>query len=243
MPRAFGRRRALYTTLGSLLASSAPRPGRFPHRRETLPSQVTFRYEAKPSVARVAPRSAPSGGGVPLTVIGDHFVDVPTLTCGFSDGGQTPARFLTKTRLECESPLTNATSLRLSRDERCGLWGREGASINVWPEPSLLKIEPAEGVDDGGDTIVIRGFGIGHLLRSVGTVDCVFGAVRVQATWLRNQNDDDAVSCVTPTAHEVTRSPQMSRSVVPVRLAPVAYNGRLRGRVIVHLRRGRRYAP
>ena len=48
----------------------------------------------------------------------------------------------------------------------------------------------------------------------------MFGAVRVEATWLRNQNDDDAVSCVTPSAHDVTRSPQMSRSVVPVRLAP-----------------------
>ena len=51
-------------------------------------------------------------------------------------------------------------------------------------------------------------------------MDCVFGGVRVEATWLRNELDDDAVSCVTPTAHDVTLSPQMSRAVVPVRLAP-----------------------
>ena len=63
-------------------------PGRFPSPGRDAPHTVTFRYDAKPSVARVAPRSAPSGGGVPLTVIGDHFVDVPSLSCGFSDGSQ-----------------------------------------------------------------------------------------------------------------------------------------------------------
>ena len=58
----------------------------------------------------------------------------------------------------------------------------------------------------------------------------------MEATWLRNEHDDDAVSCVTPTAHDVTLSPQMSRSVVPVRLAPYAYNSLDGGRPIVHLR-------
>ena len=39
-------------------------PGAIPSPERDDPSQVTFSYEAKPSVARVAPRSAPSGGGV-----------------------------------------------------------------------------------------------------------------------------------------------------------------------------------
>ena len=195
-------------------------PGSIPSTERDAPSHITFRYEAAPSVDKVAPRSAPSGGGVLLTVIGKHFVDLPTLTCGFSDGSTTPARYLTHTRLECESPLTNATSLRLKVATNGEDFGNEGASLNVWPEPSLSSIEPDEGVDDGGDIIIVRGRDVGHLLRSVGSVDCVFGAVRVPATWLRNEHDDDAVSCATPTAFEVTQSPQMSRAVVPVRLAP-----------------------
>ncbi|CAH0369713.1 unnamed protein product, partial [Pelagomonas calceolata] len=195
-------------------------PGSIPSTGRDAPHTVAFRYDAKPSVARVAPSSVPSGGGVLLTVIGDHFVDVPSLTCGFSDGSQTPARFVTRTRLACESPPTNASSLRLSVATNGADFGRDGASINVWPEPSLLSIEPDAGADDGGDVVILRGYGVGHLLRSVGSVDCVFGGVRVEATWLRNDHDDDAVACNTPSAHDVTRSPQMSRAVVPVRLAP-----------------------
>ena len=148
-------------------------------------------------------------------MIGEHFVDAPSLRCGFSDGSQTSARFLTPTRLACESPPTNATSLRLRVATNGADFGREGASINIWPEPSLLKIEPAEGVDDGGDTIVIRGRDVGHVGRRVGSVDCVFGGVRVAATWLRNELDDDAVSCVAPTAHVVSAFTQMSRRRCP----------------------------
>ena len=59
--------------------------------------------------------------------------------------------------------------------------------------------------------------------------------VRVAATWLRNQHDDDAVSCATPTAHDVTRSPQMSERVVPVRWH-LPSSAASRGRPIVYLR-------
>ena len=87
VPRAFDGEDARSAQPAVSVGIVGDAPGRFPHRGEMISSQVTFSYEAKPSVARVAPRSAPSTGGV---FDGDrkHFVDVPSLTCGFSDGGR-----------------------------------------------------------------------------------------------------------------------------------------------------------
>ena len=48
-----------------------------------------------------------------MNVIGDHFVDVPSLSCGFSDGSHASA-ILNKNETRVREPSTNATSLRLS---------------------------------------------------------------------------------------------------------------------------------
>ena len=148
-------------------------PGAIPAPGRDDPSQVTFSYEATPSVAR--------GGAAVGSLKWRRFADghrTALRRCTNVDlrllRRVDDAGFLTQSRLECEPSDECDVITTERRDERCRLWGREGASINVWPS-LVLSIEPDEGVDDGGDVVIMRGRDVGHLLRSVGSVDCVFG--------------------------------------------------------------------
>lgn len=149
---------------------------------------VLTRYR-KPYILSFHPASGPYGGGTSVFVSGEHFSNSGALACSF-DGFVVPARLLSVTVLQCESPPRHENDDVVVEVATNGRDFTSDGQIFSFYRTKILAVIPSAGPVDGGTLVSIAGEGFSVS----GDFVVRFGLVEVQATltssaWLQ---------CVTP---------------------------------------------
>ena len=141
----------------------------------------------------LAPALGPVRGGTIVSVTGQNFLNVESLSCRFGNPFFTVlARYLTSKTLECITPAHVAGLVNIE----VSLNGQQFNSINaqyLYHEPSIIQgLTPYSGPTEGGSLITLHG--TYFIAITGGASICRFGTSVVQATIL----DVFTIQCMSP---------------------------------------------
>ena len=172
-----------------------------------------FVFEAPPHVASVSPDRGTILGGSTITLHGKGFLDTETLQCLFGMVDATPARWISSTRVQCETPpalVAGAVDLQFSTNGQdfsqghtsySSIVGENSDTNRVYGhalrftydhEPTLDRAFPAQGAIAGGTLVKI----FGKHFRSTMSIHCRFGSIDVAGTFLSSKT----MRCLAPAA-------------------------------------------
>jgi hypothetical protein len=153
--------------------------------------RVLLEFMPVPTLRSVVPYRGVASGGNVVTVSGDRFRDMPSLSCRF---GTTVvnASYISETSLECVSPaMVQQTDVDLSVSNDGKIYSMNSLLYRTSVGAIVTSLEPSFGSINGGTIVTVRG---SHFTESK-ALTCRFGTLHVSAaTYLTSQ----AVTCVSP---------------------------------------------
>lgn len=147
-------------------------------------------------ITSIRPSTVQEGSDAILTISGDNFVSSPDLQCRFGELGLlwTPAVWVSKSTVECNTPLLNLTA---DGHTLIGITNNGGHSVSapfpleVTARARFLSMYPSQGYITGGTDISIV---LGHLRHIANrNMRCKIGETFVPATISRS-----VISCLSP---------------------------------------------
>ena len=169
-------------------------------------SGVRFRYLTPVAVTAVSPTTGPELGGTLVRVTGYNFVSSPTLGCVFvlaedddnpvaaaarpGDRDVFPARWLSPTSLECRTPRTSPSRVRLEVTNNGKDITTSGVAFTFARAAAVQTVSPASGPPTGGTIVTVTG----QNFVAGGRLLCMFGSTTVYATFVSSSE----LSCPAP---------------------------------------------
>lgn len=158
---------------------------------------VDFTYFAAPAVSDIFPR-----GGAPATlvdVVGEGFLDTPSLACRFGDITVSPEGFKRPNVVTCKAPIqTNESAVvAVEISNNMADWTNDSLNFAYRQRTVLTSVTPKVGPVNGSTIVRVAGSGFpGIGDRSDGNISCRFGSTAVEAT----PAADGEIFCVSPAA-------------------------------------------
>ncbi|OQS00484.1 hypothetical protein THRCLA_05945, partial [Thraustotheca clavata] len=163
-----------------------------------ISNTINIPYFSKSLIRYIIPSFGSSVGGTNLRLLGSRFNQSYNLTCFFTgDNGWsiiTPAKFLSRSEINCPSPFVSNVSLPTPLN--VGVLNDASKVCEVTavytaiPSLQITSVSTYEAYHFGGYTIIVSGFGF-YISSSI---SCVFGSHLVPAAYLNSTT----ISCQTP---------------------------------------------
>ncbi|CAN0054030.1 unnamed protein product, partial [Heterosigma akashiwo] len=188
---------AVFQSENSILCVSPQHPAGMvevqfsPNCVDFVSAGLVFEFLPQVSIQDMYPLQGHIGGGTPVTIIGDGFVDTGSAQCQF--GALTvPASVVSPTELLCSAPARSDTST-VQVDVYVSLDGQHFAKANqsyAYIDVNILDIKPNLGTQSGNETVTVTF----SQVPSSGHVSCCFRQECVEAQIL----GETQIMCQTP---------------------------------------------
>ena len=151
---------------------------------------VTFNFVHAIAVVSLHPLMGPTRGGTTILVDGLHFS--ASSWCRF-DTSLVPARFLSSTRLQCESPAHAASVTHIAISSNGVDFSASELRYEYLVPAVLLSAFPDSGPTDGGTFVTLRGDFLSERAASLMYLHCRFNLTMVPAAFVSTKS----VTCYT----------------------------------------------
>jgi hypothetical protein len=172
---------------------------------------LRYLFYAAPRLSIILPRLGPTIGGTRITVTGTNFFATRVLVCRFDIGHfSTSATLLDSSRVVCLTPRMPSGVYKMDvtlngQDYSAGCGSTGICEYTVFPEPTIVGIRPAAGINSGGTPVQVS---VENPITNFQNLKCRFFAVSEDSrrrlslhgvvTEVDAQLQGTTVTCITP---------------------------------------------